>query len=262
MGILNVTPDSFSDGGRFVDLPAALTRAEVMIGEGADIIDVGGESTRPGADVVPEDVERARVVPVIESLRSSGVRLSVDTTKPTVARAAAVAGATILNDVSASLEAVAAECGVGWIAMHRRGDPKVMQRNPRYDDVVSEVGCFLDEAAERGRLAGVRELWVDPGIGFGKTSAHNLALLAHLDALVGRGNPVCVGVSRKRFLGELLAASDGVAEPVAVEDRREASLAAATSALAAGAAVVRVHDVRMTVQALAVVSASRFGSTA
>jgi dihydropteroate synthase len=255
MGIVNVTPDSFSDGGRYLDHDAAIAHGRRLIDEGADVLDIGGESTRPGADAVDVDTELARVIPVVEALAPLGVRLSIDTTKPAVARAAVSAGATLINDVSASLEHVAAELGVGWIAMHRRGDPKTMQQQAHYDDVVHEVCRELAEAAARGRRAGVDEIWLDPGIGFGKTSRHNLTLLAHLDAVVALGYPVCVGVSRKRFLGELLAASDGV-ERVEGDDRREGSLAAATTALVAGATMVRVHDVRMTVHATRVVAAA------
>jgi dihydropteroate synthase len=255
MGIVNVTPDSFSDGGRFLDHAAAIAHGRRLIDEGADVLDIGGESTRPGAEAVAVDTELARVLPVIEGLAPLGVRLSVDTTKPAVARAAVEAGVTMINDVSASLERVAAEFGVGWIAMHRRGDPKTMQQRAHYDDVVRDVSRELAEAAARGRQAGVDEIWLDPGIGFGKTTRHNLALLAHLDAVVGLGYPVCVGVSRKRFLGELLAASDGVAH-IDGDDRREGSLAAATTAIVAGATMVRVHDVRMTVHATRVVAAA------
>ena len=256
MGILNVTPDSFSDGGQFSDVETAVARAREMIAHGADIIDVGGESTRPGADPVDAATEIGRVVPVLEALGGSGVRLSVDTTKPEVARAAAGAGATILNDVSATLENFAAELGMAWIAMHRLSGPKQMQLDPRYGDVVSEVCAALMAAAQRGQQAGVREIFVDPGIGFGKTTQHNLSLLAHLDRVVALGYPVCVGTSRKRFLGELLGASDRRGGLVEVDDRREGSLASVTAALAAGVSMVRVHDVRMTVHAVRVVSAA------
>jgi dihydropteroate synthase len=255
MGIVNVTPDSFSDGGRFFTPEAAVAHGRQLAGEGADVLDIGGESTRPGAEPVDDDTELARVIPVIEALASLGVRLSIDTTKPAVARAAVAAGASLINDVSASLEEVAADLGVGWIAMHRRGDPKTMQQHPHYDDVVAEVCRELADAAARGTRAGVGEIWVDPGIGFGKTTRHNLALLAHLERVVALGYPVCVGASRKRFLGELLAASDGV-DHVDADDRREGSLAATTTALAAGATMVRVHDVRMTVHAARVVAAA------
>src|SRR5256885_16184620 len=255
MGIVNVTPDSFSDGGRYSTLAAAVAHGRQLADEGADVLDIGGESTRPGADAVDAETELARVIPVIEALAPLGVRLSIDTTKPMVARAAVAAGASLVNDVSASLEGVAAELGVGWIAMHRRGDPKTMQHHPHYDDVVGEVCRELAEAAVRGRRAGVGEIWLDPGIGFGKTTRHNLELLAHLESVVALGYPVCVGASRKGFLGELLAASDGVVR-VDADDRREGSLAATTTAIVAGATMVRVHDVRMTVHAARVVAAA------
>jgi dihydropteroate synthase len=255
MGIVNVTPDSFSDGGRFFDAASAIEHGRRLAGEGADVLDIGGESTRPGADAIDVETELARVLPVLEGLASVGVRLSIDTTKAQVARAAVSAGASLINDVSASLEEVAADLGVGWIAMHRKGDPKTMQGQAHYDDVVGEVCRDLAAAAARGQRAGVAEIWLDPGIGFGKTSTHNLALLAHLDSIVALGFPVCVGASRKRFLGELLAASDGV-DHVDSDDRREGSLAATTTAIIAGATMVRVHDVRMTVQAARVVAAA------
>jgi dihydropteroate synthase len=254
MGILNVTPDSFSDGGRFMDPDAAVARGVELFAHGADVVDVGGESTRPGADPVSVDEELARVVPVIESLAARNLgRISVDTTKPEVARAATRAGASLINDVSASLQEVAAETGAGWIAMHRRGTPRTMQQDPRYDDVVTEVTEFLLQRARLGREAGVDEIWLDPGIGFGKTVAHNLLLLRHLDRLTALGFPVVVGTSRKAFLGRLLATADGDDEPVPVDDRMEGSLATAVWAFAAGAAMVRVHDVRATVQAASVV---------
>ena len=255
MGIVNVTPDSFSDGGRYLDTASAIEHGRRLAGEGADVLDIGGESTRPGADAIDVETELARVLPVLEGLSSLGVRLSIDTTKAPVARAAVSAGASLINDVSASLEEVAADLGVGWIAMHRKGDPKTMQGQAHYDDVVGEVCRDLAMAAARGQRAGVAEIWLDPGIGFGKTSTHNLALLAHLDSIVALGFPVCVGASRKRFLGELLAASDGV-DHVDSDDRREGSLAATTTAIIAGATMVRVHDVRMTVQAARVVAAA------
>ena len=255
MGIVNVTPDSFSDGGRYFSAAAAIEHGRRLAGEGADVLDIGGESTRPGADAIDAETELARVLPVLEGLAPLGVRLSIDTTKAQVARVAVLAGASLINDVSASLEEVAAELGVGWIAMHRKGDPKTMQHQAHYDDVVGEVCHDLAAAAARGQRAGVGEIWLDPGIGFGKTTTHNLQLLAHLDTVVALGYPVCVGASRKRFLGELLAASDGV-EQVGSDDRREGSLAATTTAIVAGATMVRVHDVRMTVQAARVVAAA------
>ena len=246
MGILNVTPDSFSDGGRWFGTEAAVARGDQLIAEGADIVDVGGESTRPGAAEVPLEEELRRVVPVVEAL-STRVRVSIDTTKPEVAEAAVAAGATLINDVSATLWPVAAHCGVGWVAMHRRGTPATMQDDPRYGDVVAEVRDVLAERAARAHHAGVGEVWIDPGIGFGKTVDHNLELLARLDALVATGHRVLVGTSRKAFLGVLAAGPDGVAAPVA--DRLPGSLATATWALQQGAGMVRVHDVAATVQA-------------
>ncbi|HEY4928548.1 MAG TPA: dihydropteroate synthase [Acidimicrobiales bacterium] len=246
MGILNVTPDSFSDGGSWFETEQAIARGLEMIAEGADIVDVGGESTRPGAVVVPVGEELRRVVPVIEAL-SPRVRVSIDTTKEAVAEAAVAAGATLINDVSASLWPVAARRGVGWVAMHRAGMPATMQDDPHYDDVVAEVRELLAERAARAAAAGVEEVWIDPGIGFGKTVDHNLELLAGLDALVATGHPVVVGTSRKAFLGRLAAGPDGV--PAPVNDRLPGSLATATWALQQGAGMVRVHDVAATVQA-------------
>jgi dihydropteroate synthase len=245
MGVLNVTPDSFSDGGRWFDRDAAIAHGVEMIAEGADVVDVGGESTRPGAEPVDEAEELRRVVPVVEAL-ASRVRVSVDTRKRGVAEAALAAGATLVNDVTASLFDVAAAAGAGWVAMHMRGDPRTMQDDPRYDDVVAEVRDFLVERATAARETGVDEVWIDPGIGFGKNVDHNLALLAHLRTLVETGFPVLVGASRKRFLGVLT----GVDDPA---DRLEGSLAAATWAMSAGAAMVRVHDVRATVEAARIV---------
>jgi dihydropteroate synthase len=253
MGVLNVTPDSFSDGGRFLDQEAAVARGREMLAEGADLIDVGGESTRPGAAPVDADEERRRVVPVIEALAGEGARVSVDTMKASVAEAAIEAGATLVNDVSASLHEVAAAHSVGWIAMHMQGDPRTMQQHPHYDDVVGEVRDFLVARASAAADAGVGEVWIDPGIGFGKDLGHNLALLAHLRELVDAGWPVLVGTSRKSFIGRLLAASDGVDEPVPVDDRLDGSLATATWAMEQGVGMVRVHDVAPTVQAAKVV---------
>jgi dihydropteroate synthase len=254
MGVLNVTPDSFSDGGRFDALDAAVARGHELVAEGADWVDVGGESTRPGAEPVDEAEELRRVVPVIEALAAAGLRVSIDTRKAGVARAAVAAGARMLNDVSASLDDVAAELGVPWAAMHVQGDPATMQDDPRYDDVVAEVLADLVAKAEAARSAGVPEVWIDPGIGFGKTVEHNLALLAHLDVLVATGYPVLVGTSRKRFLGELLGRSDSVDGLVGTDDRLEGSLATATWALVCGAAMVRVHDVRATRHAVEIVA--------
>jgi dihydropteroate synthase len=253
MGVLNVTPDSFSDGGRYVEHASAVARGRAMALEGAAVVDVGGESTRPGAEAVPTDVELERVVPVVAAL-APHVRVSIDTTKPEVARAAVLAGATIVNDVSATLGPLAGELGVGYVAMHRRGDPRTMQDDPRYDDVVAEVRDFLVARASEARRAGSPEVWIDPGIGFGKTLDHNVELLARLDELVGTGFPVLVGTSRKSTLGHLLGRSDGRDGPTPPEDRLEGSLATAVWAAHLGAAVIRAHDVTACVQALAVVA--------
>lgn len=246
MGVLNVTPDSFFDGGRYLEAEAAIERGRAMAAEGADIIDIGGESTRPGAEPVAENEELRRVLPVVAGLAGT-VRISIDTMKPAVAIAAIAEGASLLNDVGGALAPVAAERGVGLVVMHRQGMPKDMQRAPHYDDVVGEVHAALAKAAAAARSLGVEELYIDPGIGFGKTGAHNLALLAALGRLVATGEPVLVGASRKRFLG-LLAAPAG-APPWPPEDRLPGSLAVASWAMLAGAAIVRVHDVRATVQA-------------
>lgn len=249
MGIVNVTPDSFSDGGRYLEAEAAIAHGLKLIEDGAQVIDVGGESTRPGAEPVDARTEAERVLPVIEAL-SEHARVSVDTTKPAVAVAAVEAGATIINDVSASLAEVAADTGACWIAMHMRGQPRTMQVDPRYGDVVGEVSAFLEDRAGRAAALGVREIWVDPGIGFGKTRAHNLSLLKHLPRLVELGWPVVVGTSRKSFLGELLSTSDGIAP---VGDRIEGSVASATWAVACGARMIRAHDVEATAHAIKVV---------
>jgi dihydropteroate synthase len=266
MGVLNVTPDSFSDGGLYDTFERAVAHGLALADEGADVIDVGGESSRPGAQPVAAALEIERVVPVIEALAAApalaarGVRLSVDTVKPEVATAAVAAGATLINDVSATLAEVAADSGAGWIAMHMRGEPRTMQDDPRYDDVTSEVRTFLLERAAEARRAGVAEVWVDPGIGFGKTIEHNLTLLAHLGELVDDAAAagcagVAVGTSRKRFLGLLAAACGSPAgtppaslTPAPIEDRLPGSLATAATALVAGAGLVRVHDVAATVQ--------------
>lgn len=263
MGILNVTPDSFSDGGRFLDHVAALEHGRQLIDEGASIVDVGGESTRPGAVPVGVDEELARVLPVVAGL-ADDVRVSIDTRHEAVARAAVASGASMVNDVSAGLGGVAAELGVGWVVMHMLGDPRTMQDEPRYDDVVAEVRDFLVGRAERAADLGVSEVWIDPGIGFGKDTAHNLELLARIDELVATGWPVVVGVSRKRFLGVLTAASDagpgsvphhdGNVRATPVDDRREGSVAVAAWAYSRGVGMVRAHDVRATVRAARVVA--------
>jgi dihydropteroate synthase len=254
MGVINVTPDSFSDGGRFDDPAGAIAHGLDLLADGADWLDVGGESTRPGAMPVPELEELRRVLPVVEALAGAGARVSIDTRKPAVARAAVAAGASLLNDVGAANGAVAAELGVAWAAMHVQGEPATMQDDPCYDDVVAEVLDALVARAEAATAAGVPEVWIDPGIGFGKTSQHNLALLAHLDAFVATGFPVLVGTSRKGFLGAILGASDGAPGPVPVDDRLEGSLATATWAMTCGAAMVRAHDVRATAHAALVVA--------
>ena len=254
MGVVNVTPDSFSDGGCFADHETAIAHGRRMATEGADWVDVGGESTRPGAVAVDDDVELERVLPVIEALAADGIRVSVDTRKERVARAAVAAGARLLNDVGASLGHVAADLGVPWAVMHAQGDPATMQDDPTYRDVVSEVRDHLVAKAEAALNAGVPEVWIDPGIGFGKTHDHNLSLLAHLDELVATGHPVLVGTSRKGFIGAILGRSDGTNAPVPVDDRLEGSLATATWAMAMGARMVRVHDVRATVHAARVVA--------
>jgi dihydropteroate synthase len=253
MGVLNVTPDSFSDGGLWFDHEAAIAHGLDMLAQGADVIDVGGESTRPGAAPVQEAEELRRVVPVVEALASRG-RVSIDTRKRAVAEAAVGAGATLVNDVTASLWGVAAAGGVGFVAMHMQGTPETMQADPSYGAVVVEVRAFLVERAERARAAGVAEVWIDPGIGFGKTVQHNLCLLRHIKALVDTGFPVLVGTSRKSFLRRVLldAPVDGVIE---------GSVASAVFAMAGGAAMVRVHDVAPTVQAALVVGASGMPAT-
>lgn len=252
MGVVNVTPDSFSDGGRYFDVDRAIAHGLALVAEGADVVDVGGESSRPGAEPVDAAEERRRVLPVIAAL-APVVRVSVDTVKASVAEAALDAGASIVNDISAELWPVAAEAGAGWVAMHMRGRPETMQREPRYDDVVREVHAFVLDRARRALDAGVPEVWVDPGIGFGKTAAHNVTLLRHLGDLVASGFPVLVGTSRKSFLGVLAPGADG--RPAPVHQRLPASLASAAWAMAAGCAMVRVHDVAATVQAATLVGA-------
>jgi len=249
MGVLNVTPDSFFDGGRYPSGADAIAHGRAMFADGAAMVDVGGESSRPRAAPVGEDEELRRVIPVIEALAPLGP-VSVDTVKPGVARAAVAAGAVLVNDVSGTLWPVAAECGVGWVAMHRQGTPADMQADPRYDDVVAEVRRHVLDLAERARSAGVGEIWLDPGIGFGKTVAHNLALLANVGGLVATaeaiGARVLVGTSNKWFLGEIGSAG---AEPLPPEERAEGSLASSTWAMAEGVQMVRVHDVVASVRA-------------
>jgi dihydropteroate synthase len=255
MGVVNVTPDSFSDGGRFLDHAAAVARGRAVVAEGADWVDVGGESTRPRAEPVPADEELRRVVPVVEALAHDGVAVSIDTRKAEVARAAVAAGARMVNDVSATLGEVAAEVGAGFVAMHMLGDPRTMQNEPHYDDVVVDVRDFLVERADAARAAGVTDVWIDPGIGFGKTLDHNLALLANLDVLVDTGYPMVVGTSRKTMLGTLAARADPSGAVPPTSDRLEGSVATAVWCLFQGAAMVRVHDVAATVRAVDAVTA-------
>lgn len=249
-----MTPDSFSDGGQWEGVDDALTQTARMIDDGADVIDVGGESARPGAEPVDEATEHRRVVPVIEQIRDRwpDIEISVDTRKPAVARAAVTAGATIINDVTASLEEVAAEMGVGWIAMHAGGPSKTMQNDPHYDDVVEEVADYLESAVGRARAHGIERVWVDPGVGFGKTVAHNLELVANFDRFT-RIAPAVLAVSRKNSIGDLHALSDGV-DMVEVDDRLEGSVTMATWGIHMGADLVRVHDVRATVHAVRMVA--------
>ncbi len=251
MGVLNVTPDSFSDGGEHYDRDAALARAEQMIEEGADIVDVGGESSRPGAAPVPEEEELRRVLPVVEHLAPRvPVPLSVDTYKAAVARRAVEAGAAIVNDISGlrmdpNMARTVAESGCTVVVMHMRGTPRTMQSDTRYEDLMAEVHGALAESVRTAREAGVDEdrIWVDPGIGFGKSAQGNLVILQRLSELQGLGCPVLVGASRKSFIGITL----GIEDP---KDRLEGSLAAAVVAVMNGAAVVRVHDVRATRRAV------------
>ncbi|MGI8757222.1 MAG: dihydropteroate synthase [Acidimicrobiales bacterium] len=255
MGIVNVTPDSFSDGGQFFAADDAIAHGLTLVAEGAAVIDVGGASSRPGATPVDEATEVARVLPVVAAL-ATHVRVSVDTTKAAVAHAAIDAGATLVNDIGASLAPVAAERGVGWVAMHMQGEPGTMQAAPHYADVVAEVTAFLATTAAAARHAGVDEIWIDPGIGFGKSAEHNWALLGALGDLVATGWPVLVGASRKAFLGSALAAADGADGQVGAHDRLEGSVATATWAALQGVAMVRAHDVGATVAALDAVGAA------
>lgn len=245
MGVLNVTPDSFYDGGRYVDVEAALRRAEEMIAEGADVIDVGGESTRPGADPVPEEEELRRVIPVISRIaRSVDVPISIDTYKARVAKEALEAGATIVNDITGlhrdpDMAKVAADYGASVVIMHSKGDPKTMQLAPQYEDLIGEVRAYLEEGCERAIRAGVRpdRIWIDPGIGFGKTAEHNLELLRSLREFRTLGFPILVGTSNKSVIGRVLG--------LPVDDRVEGTAATVAAAIAYGADGVRVHDVRV-----------------
>ena len=258
MGVVNVTPDSFSDGGLFLDADAAVAHGCRLADEGAAILDIGGESTRPGADPVGEDEELRRVLPVVERLAAdrADARLSIDTTKSGVARAALDAGATIVNDVSAfrfdpALAGLVADSDADCCLMHMLGEPRTMQKDPRYDDVVSEVKAFLEERLAFAVGEGVAEerVWLDPGIGFGKTVEHNLELLRRLDEIVAIGRPVVIGTSRKSFLGKLAGGRDE-------NERVPGTIATNVLALERGATVFRVHDVAQNADALAVAAAT------
>ena len=258
-GILNITPDSFSDGGDYLDPEAAARHAETMLEEGADAIDVGGESTRPGSDPVTEDEELGRVVPVVRKILEvrPGAVISVDTYRSNTAEAALEAGARVINDVTAlrgdpRMAAFVAEAGCPVILMHMLGEPKTMQEEPRYDDVVREVRDFLARRADHAVAAGVaaENIALDPGIGFGKTLEHNLALLRHLDVIVDLGFPVLVGASRKRFLGGITGAGEA-------KDRVSSTVATTVLGYEKGATLFRVHDVRANREALAVAEAIR-----
>ncbi len=264
MGVLNVTPDSFSDGGRYLHLDDALAHARAMAGRGADIIDVGGESTRPGARRVSAGVEADRVVPVIKALAADGLTLSVDTTRAAVAAAAIEAGAQVINDVSGGLAdpdmaRVAAESGAPWVLMHWRGHSSGMEALADYDDVVGEVRDELLRQVEVALAAGVsaEAIVLDPGLGFAKRAEHNWALLNRLDALLSLGFPVLIGASRKRFLGSLLSGADGA--PRAPDGREDATAAISALAAAAGAWGVRVHEVGASLDAVTVAAAWQRG---
>jgi dihydropteroate synthase len=275
MGILNVTPDSFSDGGSFLEANAAIARARELVSEGADILDIGGESTRPGAEPVSAEQELDRVRPVLEGLLDSGVpevaQISIDTCKADVARAALAAGASLVNDVSAfradpQMAALVAESGAHCCLMHMLGQPRTMQRagGPQYRDVVDEVKAFLEERLGFAVREGVAEerIMLDPGIGFGKTIEHNLELLRRLDEVVALGRPVLVGTSRKSFLGRLdtlAGPTTGEAEQVEITQRLPGTIATNVLALERGASVFRVHDVAPVRLALATAAATLGG---
>jgi dihydropteroate synthase len=268
MGVLNVTPDSFSDGGAFLDASAAIAHARELVAQGAEILDIGGESTRPGAEPVSAEDELRRVLPVLEGVAaasdwSTTVQISIDTSKAAVARAAIAAGASIVNDVTAlrgdpAMVEVLADSGADCCLMHMLGEPRTMQESPRYVDVVDEVKAFLEQRLDFAVRAGVREerVMLDPGIGFGKTIAHNLELLDRLDELVALGRPVVVGTSRKGFIGRIVADVAGENEPVAVARRLPGTIATNVLALERGASVFRVHDVAAVRGALAVTAAT------
>jgi dihydropteroate synthase len=265
MGIVNVTPDSFSDGGAFLDAGAAIAHGRTLVAEGAEILDIGGESTRPGAAPVAAREELRRVLPVVAGLaeRGDAAQISIDTSKAAVARAALAAGASLVNDVSAlrgdpEMAGVVAESGAECCLMHMRGEPRTMQDDPHYGDVVDEVRAFLEErlAFAVGEGIAAERIMLDPGIGFGKTEAHNLELLRRLGEIAALGCPVVIGTSRKGFLGGVLARAAGRTEPVPVEDRLAGTVASNVLAYERGASVFRVHDVAPVRDALAVAAAT------
>jgi len=268
MGVLNVTPDSFSDGGRFLDLGAAVEHGHQLLQEGADIIDVGGESTRPGARPVAAEEELRRVVPVIERLAETAgtADISIDTSKASVASAALQAGAALVNDVSAlradpAMTELIGESGAECCLMHMRGEPRTMQRDPHYGDVVDDVRAFLEQRLEFAVAAGIRQeqLMVDPGIGFGKTDAHNLELLRRLDELLVLGAPIVIGTSRKGFIGRLTAGRRHGDSTAGASERLAGTIATNVLALERGASVFRVHDVGPVADALAIATATLGG---
>lgn len=262
MGVVNVTPDSFSDGGKFPSAGTAGAHGLALLREGADILDVGGESTRPGAAPVTADEETHRIVPVVERLAAAGATVSIDTMKASVAEEALRAGARIVNDVSAGRDPamfrVVARANAGLVLMHMQGEPRTMQQAPHYDDVVKEVCAFLVERARVAESAGVRResIALDPGIGFGKTPAHNLALLRGVGDIARLGYPVLVGASRKHFIGALTKEGDDVPSP---QDRLEGTLAAHVVARERGASIIRCHDVRAHRRAFAIADGIRGG---
>jgi dihydropteroate synthase len=265
MGVVNVTPDSFSDGGRFLDAGAAIAQGRALVAEGADILDIGGESTRPGAEPVAAPEELRRVLPVVEGLAGEGldVQISVDTYKSAVARAALDAGASLVNDVTAfradpEIAGLVAQSGADCCLMHMLGEPRTMQQDPHYEDVVDEVRAFLEERLEFAVREGVERerIMLDPGIGFGKTEAHNLELLRRLPELLTLGAPIVIGTSRKGFLGRIIARAAGRSEPVGVADRLAGTVASNVLAYERGASVFRVHEVAPVRDALAVAAAT------
>lgn len=259
MGVLNVTPDSFSDGGLYSDFESAVVRGVQMFEEGADIIDVGGESTRPGAEAVSVEEELLRTVPVVENLVAKGVQVSIDTSKTEVARACLVVGACVVNDVTSmksdGMVDLCAESGCSVCLMHMQGEPRTMQDDPRYGDVVQDVRAALAHSAILAMEAGVarERIWVDPGIGFGKTVEHNLAILNQLDEIVSIGLPVMIGVSRKSFIGKVLGSDES---PLPSDERLEGTLAAQVVAQMKGVRIIRTHDVKETVRASLLTSAT------